>query len=60
MVLGWYQNHSSSTTTFPRPYLYESVYTEPPSFKDAGYIKLSGPRQGLELGRLLKFKGQEK
>lgn len=30
-----------------------------PSFKDTGYIKLSGPRQGLELGRLLKLKGQE-
>lgn len=36
-----------------------SVFTQPPSFKDTGYIKLSGPGQGLELGSFLKFKGQE-
>lgn len=36
-----------------------SLFTQPASFKGTGYIKLSGPRQGLELRRLLKLKGQE-
>lgn len=36
-----------------------SLFTQPASFKGTGYIKLSGPRQGLELRRLFKLKGQE-
>lgn len=36
-----------------------SLFTQPASFKGTGYIKLSGPRQGLELRRLFKLKGEE-